>query len=42
MARTRPFDQYRDRYEEWFVFHRFVYESERAAIRAVCERTWNQ
>jgi hypothetical protein len=33
MARTKPFDLYRDQYEEWFVQHQFVFESEIDAIR---------
>jgi ubiquinone/menaquinone biosynthesis C-methylase UbiE len=33
MARTEPFDKYLDEYEEWFIEHRFVYESELEAVR---------
>ncbi len=33
MARTEPFDRHRDQYEQWFVDHRWVFESELAAIR---------
>lgn len=34
MAKTHPFDEHLDRYEQWFKDHRFVYESELAAIKA--------
>jgi len=33
MARTEPFDKYLNEYEEWFIEHRFVYESELEAVR---------
>ena len=33
MARTEPFDKYLNEYEEWFIEHRFVYESELKAVR---------
>jgi ubiquinone/menaquinone biosynthesis C-methylase UbiE len=33
MARTDPFDKYLNEYEEWFIEHRFVYESELEAVR---------
>ena len=33
MARTEPFDKYLNEYEEWFIKHRFVYESELKAVR---------
>jgi SAM-dependent methyltransferase len=35
MARTKPFDLYPDLYEEWFVRHRYAFESEIDAIRDV-------
>ncbi len=38
MARTEPFDQHRDQYEQWFVEHPQVFESELAAIRAALPR----
>jgi ubiquinone/menaquinone biosynthesis C-methylase UbiE len=33
MARTEPFDKYLNEYEDWFIEHRFVYESELEAVR---------
>ena len=33
MPRTEPFDKYLNEYEEWFIEHRFVYESELEAVR---------
>ena len=33
MARTEPFDKYLNEYEEWFIEHKFVYESELKAVR---------
>ena len=33
MARTEPFDKYLNEYEEWFIEHRFVYESELEAVQ---------
>ena len=33
MARTEPFDKYLNEYEEWFIEHRFVYESELKSVR---------
>lgn len=35
MARTHPFDTHTARYESWFERHRFAYESELAALRAL-------
>jgi len=37
MPRTRPFEEHVDRYEAWFSEHRFVYESEVRAVRALFE-----
>jgi len=33
MARTKPFDEHLDAYEEWFKRHFYVYESEVEAVR---------
>jgi ubiquinone/menaquinone biosynthesis C-methylase UbiE len=33
MARTEPFNQYINEYEEWFKEHKYVYESELEAVR---------
>ena len=33
MAKTHPFDAHLDQYEKWFKDHRFVYDSELAAIK---------
>ena len=33
MPRTEPFDKYLNEYEEWFIEHKFVYESELEAVR---------
>ncbi|MBN1695867.1 MAG: methyltransferase domain-containing protein [Spirochaetales bacterium] len=35
MARTSPFDEYTERYDEWFEKHPFVYESELEAVGAM-------
>jgi SAM-dependent methyltransferase len=37
MPRTRPFEEHADRYEAWFSEHRFAYESEVRAVRALLE-----
>lgn len=33
MAKTKPFDLHRDRYENWFDKHRYIYLSELRAVR---------
>lgn len=33
MARTKPFDNYTNRYEDWFTNNRFAYESELLALK---------
>ena len=33
VPRTEPFDKYFNEYEDWFVEHRFVYESELEAVK---------
>lgn len=35
MPKIKPFDNYADRYEEWFVRNRFAYESELQAVRSL-------
>jgi SAM-dependent methyltransferase len=35
MPKTQPFEQHADRYEAWFIKHRYAYESEVGAIRAL-------
>ena len=37
MAKTRPFEVYADRYEAWFVKHRYAYESELRAVRTLLQ-----
>lgn len=33
MPKTEPFDQYAGEYEDWFVFHKFAFQSELNAIK---------
>jgi len=35
VAKTKPFDEHLAEYEQWFVDHRYVFQSELAAIRSV-------
>ena len=35
MAKTKPFDDHLEEYEQWFVDHHYVFQSELAAIQAV-------
>lgn len=37
MPKTRPFEEHVDRYEAWFSEHRFAYESEVRAVRALLQ-----
>ena len=39
MARIEPFEKFTERYEDWFVKNRFVYESELKAIREQLPKT---
>lgn len=35
MAKTKPFDEHLEEYEQWFVDHHYVFQSELAAIQSV-------
>ena len=39
MPKIKPFEEHRERYEAWFVRHRWAYESEVSALRALRSTT---
>ena len=39
MAKTKPFDEHLDEYEQWFVDHHYVFQSELAAIQRVLPKS---
>ena len=41
MAKTKPFDEHLDEYEQWFIDNHFVFQSELAAIQKVLPSTGN-
>lgn len=41
MAKTKPFDEHLDEYEQWFIDNHFVFQSELTAIQKVLPSTGN-